>query len=242
MSSPITLAAAYAVAKRVYEQTIKRQDGARTLHTSNSVNLNSAKDLIDAYKHLRRGESFKRTLSQPYMDFYLENIYADYGASALQTALHSLWLHIAYYERTHSGKQMRNLRSVAGKYQSIAGAPEVLAKVSTEFDKAVGKSLSDTIARRRKRLQDAPKKPPRVPIIILGFARNPDVVAEVTLRAKGKCEGCKEKAPFLRLKDGTPYLEVHHIKQLAHDGEDTVENAIALCPNCHRESHYGVPR
>ncbi|MEY8786001.1 HNH endonuclease [Citrobacter freundii] len=23
-------------------------------------------------------------------------------------------------------------------------------------------------------------------------------------------------------------------------GEDSVENAIALCPNCHREAHYGA--
>jgi 5-methylcytosine-specific restriction protein A len=239
MLSPKTLAAAYAIAKRVYDHNLKREDGARTLHASNSVNPNSAKDLIDAYKHLRRGESFQRTLSQPVMDFYLENIFSDYGASALQTALHSLWLHIAYYEQTHSGKMMKNLRRVAGKYQSIAGAPQVLEQASLEFDKAIGKSLADTTARRRKRLQTAPKKPPRVPIIILGFARNPDVVAEVTMRAKGKCEGCKTKAPFLRRKDGSPYLEVHHIKQLADDGEDTVKNAIALCPNCHREKHYG---
>jgi 5-methylcytosine-specific restriction protein A len=34
-------------------------------------------------------------------------------------------------------------------------------------------------------------------------------------------------------------LEVHHKKQLSEGGEDTVENAIALCPNCHREAHYG---
>ena len=26
---------------------------------------------------------------------------------------------------------------------------------------------------------------------------------------------------------------------LSNDGEDTVENAEALCPNCHREKHYG---
>jgi 5-methylcytosine-specific restriction endonuclease McrA len=31
----------------------------------------------------------------------------------------------------------------------------------------------------------------------------------------------------------------HHVKQLAHGGEDTVENAIAVCPNCHRKAHHG---
>lgn len=59
------------------------------------------------------------------------------------------------------------------------------------------------------------------------------------LRANGYCEGCENPAPFIRPSDGTPYLEVHHIVPLAEDGEDTVENAIALCPNCHREVHFG---
>jgi 5-methylcytosine-specific restriction protein A len=76
-------------------------------------------------------------------------------------------------------------------------------------------------------------------MVIIGFVRNPDVVAEVRIRANGKCEVCKKAAPFLRRSDGTHYLEVHHVKQLANDGDDTVENALAVCPNCHREKHYG---
>ncbi|MEE7094460.1 HNH endonuclease, partial [Escherichia coli O10] len=40
-------------------------------------------------------------------------------------------------------------------------------------------------------------------------------------------------------EDGTPFLEVHHIEWLSKGGEDSVENAIALCPNCHRQAHYG---
>ncbi|OOL15317.1 hypothetical protein BXQ27_32765, partial [Klebsiella aerogenes] len=27
---------------------------------------------------------------------------------------------------------------------------------------------------------------------------------------------------------------------LSNGGEDSVENAIALCPNCHRQAHFGV--
>nr|WP_275041241.1 HNH endonuclease signature motif containing protein [Halomonas meridiana] len=46
-------------------------------------------------------------------------------------------------------------------------------------------------------------------------------------------------APFNRKSDGSPYLEVHHRKPLAEGGDDTVANAIALCPNCHRAAHYG---
>jgi len=46
------------------------------------------------------------------------------------------------------------------------------------------------------------------------------------------------EAPFKKT-DGDPYLEVHHIKQLAKGGPDTAMNAVALCPNCHKEAHYG---
>lgn len=33
--------------------------------------------------------------------------------------------------------------------------------------------------------------------------------------------------------------EVHHKVPLSAGGDDTVENAIALCPNCHRKAHFG---
>ena len=71
------------------------------------------------------------------------------------------------------------------------------------------------------------------------FKRNPDVVADVLINANGFCQKCNKAAPFVKRKDGTPYLEVHHKLKLADGGDDTVENAIALCPNCHRKMHFG---
>jgi 5-methylcytosine-specific restriction protein A len=32
---------------------------------------------------------------------------------------------------------------------------------------------------------------------------------------------------------------VHHRVRLADGGDDTTDNAVALCPNCHRKAHYG---
>lgn len=68
------------------------------------------------------------------------------------------------------------------------------------------------------------------------YQRSSLVVEKVLRRANGFCELCKEKAPFYK-KNGDPYLEVHHIQQLAKGGSDTVKNAVALCPNCHRKMH-----
>ncbi|PNA00002.1 restriction endonuclease [Pseudomonas sp. FW305-17] len=55
-------------------------------------------------------------------------------------------------------------------------------------------------------------------------------------RAKGNCELCTKPAPFER-RNGEPYLETHHIHWLASGGADSVENTVALCPNCHRRMH-----
>jgi 5-methylcytosine-specific restriction protein A len=73
------------------------------------------------------------------------------------------------------------------------------------------------------------------------FVRDPEVVAWVVRRAKGICEACDKPAPFAR-SDGTPYLEVHHVRSLAEGGPDTVDNAIAACPTCHRRLHLGADR
>ena len=55
-------------------------------------------------------------------------------------------------------------------------------------------------------------------------------------RADGNCQLCDKPAPFLK-KNGSPYLEVHHINYLANNGSDTIDNVAALCPNCHRKMH-----
>jgi len=63
--------------------------------------------------------------------------------------------------------------------------------------------------------------------------------AYVLGRAGGNCEGCKTLAPFVR-KDGSPYLEPHHIRRVSDGGPDDPAFVIALCPNCHRRVHAGV--
>lgn len=107
-----------------------------------------------------------------------------------------------------------------------------------DLNKRVLNSLADTPKERQLRLAVAPKMPRRVEITSASFVRNSDVIAEVLMRASGVCELCASPAPFIRKSDGSPYLEVHHRVRLADGGEDTVGNAVALCPNCHRREHY----
>lgn len=83
------------------------------------------------------------------------------------------------------------------------------------------------------------QQPTRVNRMVSDFVRSPQVIADVREAASGHCELCAQLAPFVR-DDGTPFLEVHHVVTLADGGRDTVDNAVALCPNCHRLLHYAA--
>ncbi|EPS1223466.1 HNH endonuclease [Burkholderia cenocepacia] len=98
-------------------------------------------------------------------------------------------------------------------------------------------------------VRDALKKPQIVPppgnaspeatrATVTQIRRDPSVKAWVLAQANGTCECCSRPAPF-KGADGLPYLEVHHVRKLAERGPDLVSNTVAVCPNCHRELHYG---
>ena len=108
------------------------------------------------------------------------------------------------------------------------------------LEEGISKSRRDSRDARQLRLAEAVRTPVSVQVTSCAFIRNPDVIVEVLERAGGKCEACFQDAPFLRAKDNTPYLEVHHTMPLSEGGDDVVVNAIALCPNCHRKMHYGL--
>lgn len=89
-----------------------------------------------------------------------------------------------------------------------------------------------------KDLIDVPIRPFKTKTNINVYSRNKTINFYVKRRANGLCELCGEFAPFIT-PDGEPYLEVHHIVQLSNKGDDKVYNCVALCPNCHKELHYG---
>ena len=237
--STSSLASAYTEAQAVYEGKLSAQDAISKLTSESGINEASASYAVRVFRHLMQGEVFKRGLSAPDMDAFLAGILRDYGRKQLRVAVRALWLHVGYYEAKRS-TTLHSLRLIAAKHQAQATAEDSLETSEQAFRTAVGLSMHDSTTARDARLQLAPKMPGRTVVTVVAFERNPDVVAAVLLRAGDACERCNKPAPFYRRKDKTPYLEVHHKRQLAHGGEDTVGNAEALCPNCHRELHYGA--
>jgi len=116
---------------------------------------------------------------------------------------------------------------------------KTIDQINKEFEEKVKISKNDSEQERQERLKLASKKPTSTTAQIRVFLRNPDVKVEVLRRANKHCEYCQNLAPFKKDSDGEGFLEVHHIIPLAEGGDDTVENAVALCPNCHRHAHYG---
>ena len=131
------------------------------------------------------------------------------------------------------GKSSQPVHSFANKKEIIFSSEHDV------FEEEISKARKLSPKERLERIKNTPKMPERIITQTISYKRSPDVVAEVLRLANNKCENCLQDAPFNRKSDNTPYLEVHHIKFLSDGGEDTIENAIALCPNCHRNVHHG---
>ena len=80
------------------------------------------------------------------------------------------------------------------------------------------------------------KKVPTRTVVSDVYDRNVYISEYIKVLANGICQLCGKEAPF-KDKQGMPYLESHHIDWLANGGEDSIENTVALCPNCHKKMH-----
>lgn len=96
-----------------------------------------------------------------------------------------------------------------------------------------------TIVELEERIINNRKEVERINLTASKFNRNPYVVEYAKRLANGICQDCKQPAPFVNRLTNEPFLETHHITPLAQGGPDTIENTIAICPNCHRKRHYG---
>jgi 5-methylcytosine-specific restriction enzyme A len=235
----LQVTAACEMGRRVFAGEIKAKEAVEELRVRHGLNLASANDFINDYKHLMLGNVFHRAMSADAMHHFLSSIFQTYGTSALVNSVKALNAHIAYWERHYKTNAIK-MRKVAVEFQAQCEKAVTESEYRRKLEGAVEASLKDSRSQRLRRLSSASAKPTKVLAKTIVYIRNPDVIAEVLLRAKGKCEKCGANAPFLRARDQTPYLEVHHKIQLAHDGDDSVLNAMALCPNCHREFHYGA--
>ncbi len=104
-----------------------------------------------------------------------------------------------------------------------------------EFEEEVENAMNQDLSKVKGN-----KFPNQIQVQTYQYERDPKVAAYALRKANGICDDCHQPAPFTSRKSRLPYLEVHHIKMLKDGGPDTIDNVIALCPNCHRRRHFGL--
>lgn len=126
------------------------------------------------------------------------------------------------------------LDRIAQSFDKPSTSDDLDVAVASKFDAQVDLALDSDLSR-----VIGNPFPGQVPVRSFQYQRDPSVVAYALRKAGGVCSDCRNPAPFISSRTGLPYLEVHHIKMLKDGGSDTIDNVIALCPNCHRERHFG---
>lgn len=120
------------------------------------------------------------------------------------------------------------------------GIPEGMNEVETDYDDKA--NLPDSLAAARL-VALAACKPDSVDLGQSAprkiYLRSRKVAHYVLMRARGICESCERPAPFIK-RDGTPYLEPHHVNRVSDGGLDHPRYVGAVCPTCHREIHSGI--
>ena len=84
-----------------------------------------------------------------------------------------------------------------------------------------------------------PEEPGREIITVSRIIRDTKLSTEIKELYKCRCQVCGFRVEF---DNGQLYAESHHIKPLGtpHDGPDSRDNILCVCPNCHAKLDYGA--
>lgn len=77
------------------------------------------------------------------------------------------------------------------------------------------------------------------------FSASLKKIAKINAKNKCECESAEGCKYFTAKETGQTYLEIHHLipREFTNDYNEsieTLENYVALCPNCHRKIHHAV--
>jgi 5-methylcytosine-specific restriction protein A len=221
-------------AKSVISGAKTRVDAINYLNIKYKIPKNTLRLNIGAYESMSLGNIYTMNISQPVTVMFLEDFK---HSNQLHNAILALEKHIEFLEL--DGSRSPGLKEIKERYSKILN-PDGLKDFHKEIADQVAACKSKSIKALEKYLNSKPDVPPLLKAVTTYvYIREPALVAWALKKANGICQSCGSKAPFKKTIDNTPYLEVHHCKPLSEGGFDNMDNVIALCPNCHREMHYG---
>jgi rubredoxin len=90
-------------------------------------------------------------------------------------------------------------------------------------------------------LEVPPDEPGRQPTLINRIIRDTQLALEIKRLYNYSCQLC---GYIIEFENGKRYAEAHHIRPLGarHNGPDSRDNILCVCPNCHAKLDFGVIR
>lgn len=225
---------AYDLSKEVFEGKLTFKEGQKNLVGDNRMNPNSAADYINNFRCMVEGKKFTRTNNAFSIEYFLDNIYKDYGSVGLANALNALRLHIEYYEGIQK-VTMHKMRNIYTKYLAIP-----IDTPDEQEQKEIIREIKNRNKTKREIVRELlnlkPSDPEEVIINSKSFKRDNRTIAQIKFLRDFKCQLC---STTIKKKDGTFYVEAAHIEPKSRKGRETPDNILLLCPNHHKEFDWG---
>lgn len=218
--------AAYSYSQKVYNGLIEKNDALDHLTNVLEMNRNSAADLINNFKYMMDGKKYTRTNNEYTTDYFLKQIYSDYGRQKLRKALFAVDEHLKYYEA---------LRST-----NLHGIRKILENYKVVLSKNDGDLYPDEIPVSEKLLEGIKKQ-----VTVNSFERNPKARQECIDHFGTSCYVCDFNFQKIYGDIGAEFIHVHHLTQLSTIGQEyeinPIEELRPVCPNCHSMLHRKIP-
>ena len=215
----------YAISKKVHKGEIEKKEALDIMENETGMNRTSAAQYINNFQMMIKGTIYKRTMSKMGTEYYLINIYDDYGDNSLKLALEALRLHFTYYENLRFVK-LKGLREIHSKYYNL---------LSKNSEIIYPDEIEDVIyfegTKRR--------------IVVNAYERDNKARKKCIEHYGYKCVICNFDFEQYYGEIGKEFIHVHHLKSLAEIGEaykvNPIDDLRPVCPNCHAMLHKRKP-
>lgn len=215
------MSAIYKMAKAIYNKEERLVDGKEKLFKSYGINKNSFADFYRAFQKMLDGELHKRGISTDLRDYYLSQIYNDYGTEKLRTALKAYIDFIEYYEKSHNNTVRRIERKIYLKHYKKLNIHIPNIEVFKDFDEYWEGDTSEVFITKHERNIEARNR---------------------CIKSKGcKCFVCGFDFEKVYGDLGKGFIHIHHINPISTKDRLYVINVendlVPVCPNCHAMLH-----
>ncbi len=203
---------------------------ALKIGASIGIGLSSAKMIVNSFRHMIRGERYRRSLNGPITEAFLSAIYRDYGSTGLAQSLDGLQQHIDYYESFSKGTAV-TLRQIHRRYS------EVLSHNEERLDGGFPNEVPGEPTQYAEGSVDQ--------VLVNKYERS-RLARQACLNAYGhSCTVCGFNFARFYGPLGHGFIQVHHLVEISSIGSkyeiDPIKDLRPVCPNCHAMLHKRVP-